>query len=233
MVKIYILSFFSVLMLFINQAFAEIDDSVICLDAAARLEKEFNIPPYILTAIALTETGKKKDIEGQDFFTPTPWAINIEGKGYYFSSKADAMIKVKKALALGKKSIDVGCMQINLKYHGDAFASLEDAFNPYLNMRYAAEFVISLYERKKDWKKAVGHYHSGTPSLGVPYSDKVESNWERAASLLHPHNALFSYLNLQYKQKRPKPPSKQELYYRDRMKKIAQLRAEIRQNIIE
>lgn len=233
MVKRLFLSFFSIFMFLTGQVFAEIDDSVICLDAAARLEKEFNIPPHILTAIALTETGKKKEIAGQDFFTPTPWAINIEGKGYYFSSKADAMIKVKKALAVGKKSIDVGCMQINLKYHGDAFASLEDAFDPYLNMRYAAEFVTSLYKRKKDWKKAVGHYHSGTPSLGRPYSDKVEQNWERAASLLHPHNVLFSYLNLQYKKKAPTPPSKQELYYRERMKKIAQLRAEIRQNIIQ
>ena len=139
-----------------------------------RIEKEFNIPPYVLSAIALTETGKKKDLEGQAVFTPTPWAINIEGKGHYFSSKADAMIKVKKALARGKKSIDVGCMQINLKYHGDAFETLSDAFDPYLNMRYAAEFVTSLHRRLKNWKKAVAHYHSATPHLGAPYSDKVE-----------------------------------------------------------
>ena len=232
MAKKFLIYLICLLSFYTTQSFARIEDSVICLDAALRIEKEFNIPPYVLSAIALTETGKKKDLEGQAVFTPTPWAINIEGKGHYFSSKADAMIKVKKALARGKKSID-GCMQINLKYHGDAFETLSDAFDPYLNMRYAAEFVTSLHRRLKNWKKAVAHYHSATPHLGAPYSDKVEKNWKKAVHLMQPSHIIFSSLQMNEKKAEPRKISQKERYYQERMKKIAQLRAEVRQNTQE
>ena len=220
MIKKYI-AFFVIFSIFKPAfAMADIKDSVICLDAAMTIEREFNIPPHILSAIALTETGKRKNIKGKSFFTPTPWAINIAGKGHYFSTKEQAIIKVKSALNKGEKSIDVGCMQINLKYHGDAFETLSDAFDPYLNMRYAAEFVSSLYRRFGNWRKAVAHYHSATPHLGAPYSQKVEKNWKKAVSLF----GAYSPDN------HPKQRTQKEKFYQERMRKVAYLRAKIRQN---
>jgi len=50
-----------------------------------------------------------------------PWTINAQGKGQFFKTKAEAVKAIKNLQAQGVKSIDVGCMQINLSYHGKAF----------------------------------------------------------------------------------------------------------------
>jgi hypothetical protein len=76
-------------------------------------------------------------------------------------------------------SIDVGCLQVNLMYHPDAFASLEDAFDPGHNADYAAHFLNTLYADSHDWKQAIGAYHSETPALGDAYRVLVLARWQR------------------------------------------------------
>ena len=49
--------------------------------------------------------------------------------------------------AQGARSIDVGCMQVNLLHHADAFASLEQAFDPVANARYAADSCNACWHR--------------------------------------------------------------------------------------
>ncbi len=49
--------------------------------------------------------------------------------------------------AAGMQSIDVGCMQINLRAHPAAFASIDDAFDPAANADYAARFLRDLLQR--------------------------------------------------------------------------------------
>ncbi len=76
--------------------------------------------------------------------------------------------------AQGVRSIDVGCMQINLRHHPNAFADLEEAFDPVSNARYAARFLKDLQATRGDWMRSASHYHSQTPELvghlprGVP-----------------------------------------------------------------
>ena len=43
------------------------------------------------------------------------------GKDRFFSSKAAAITAVRKLQADGVRNIDVGCMQVNLKYHPKVF----------------------------------------------------------------------------------------------------------------
>ena len=42
------------------------------------------------------------------------------------------------------KSVDVGCMQISLTYHPDAFSSMDQAFDPASNADYGARFLAQL-----------------------------------------------------------------------------------------
>ena len=44
------------------------------------------------------------------------------------------------------RSIDIGCAQVNLMHHPDAFASLEQAFDPMANADYAARFLKQLHD---------------------------------------------------------------------------------------
>jgi hypothetical protein len=104
---------------------------------------------------------------------PWPWTINAEGEGRFFASKAEALAAVRDLQAKGVKSIDVGCMQVNLMHHPQAFASLEQAFDPAANAAYAARFLNVLYGQTRDWTRATAFYHSATPELGEAYQRKV------------------------------------------------------------
>jgi hypothetical protein len=81
----------------------------------------------------------------------------------------------------GIDSIDVGCMQINLKHHPGAFASLEDAFDPATNVAYAADFLFGLRAELRSWLGAARRYHSATPERGEAYGERVMANWTGAS----------------------------------------------------
>ncbi|MFY9590195.1 lytic transglycosylase domain-containing protein [Rickettsia endosymbiont of Halotydeus destructor] len=149
----------------------EIAESNKCSKLFPYYEKKLNIPTNTLHSIALKESGKKH--KKHKISVVWPWAVNVEGKGYYFNSKKEAVIFVKKQIIKGKENIDVGCMQINLKHHLEAFDSLNQAFDPSKNIKYGAEFLRSKYDRLGSWHKAIAHYHSATHSLGNKYKQDV------------------------------------------------------------
>ena len=95
-------------------------DSSLCLAAAEHAGEKYGVSYDLLQTISAVESGKWSDLHNT--YIAWPWTINVNGKGYYFESKEEAVEAVKKFQAKGYKSIDVGCMQINLKYHGDAFS---------------------------------------------------------------------------------------------------------------
>jgi hypothetical protein len=103
--------------------------------------------------------------------------VNAEGQGRFYDTKAEAVAAVRALQANGVRSIDVGCGQINLMHHPDAFPSLEEAFDPDSNAAYAARFLKELFARTGDWNKATGMYHSATPGLGDEYREKVLAAW--------------------------------------------------------
>jgi hypothetical protein len=109
---------------------------------------------------------------------PWPWTINAEGEGQFFQTRQEAVAAVEALQARGVQSIDVGCLQVNLMYHPDAFASLDDAFDPRINANYAAHFLNALYAGSKDWPTAAGAYHSETPALGDAYRVLVMARWQ-------------------------------------------------------
>lgn len=148
-----------------------------CVDAIDRAERQAQIPPGLLHAIGRLESGKWH--QDSQRTVPWPWTINAEGAGQYFDSKEQAVAAVEALMARGVKLIDVGCMQVNLHYHGDAFADLEDAFDPRRNAEYASELLNALYEETGSWDLAAGRYHSATPKFGVPYRERVMASWRQ------------------------------------------------------
>lgn len=141
-------------------------------------EREHGIPVHLLAAISSTETGRYH--KGLGMALPWPWTINVEGKGYYFQTKAEAIAETRRHLQSGRKSVDVGCMQVNLKHHPDAFTTLEDAFDPEKNVGYAAKFLRANYgQLGNSWVKAAAAYHSRNPSRGNPYLQKVAGAWQK------------------------------------------------------
>ncbi len=137
----------------------------ICDDAAAIAARDTGVPLRILEALTRTETGR--NIAGN--LAPWPWALNVEGKGYWFSSKSETLSHLRKTLNSGSGSVDVGCFQVNLRWHGTAFSSLEEMLDPAANARYAASFLSELFAETGDWHAAVGMYHSRTKQHSARY----------------------------------------------------------------
>lgn len=146
-----------------------------CRDQAGLAEQTAGIPPGLLLAIGRRESGRA-DAQAAAIL-PWPWSVNREGEDHVFASQAEAVAYVAAAQRAGSRSIDVGCFQINLKYHPDAFATLEEAFDPAANAAYAARFLSELHERTGNWETAVAWYHSATPWEGEPYRDAVLAIW--------------------------------------------------------
>jgi len=143
----------------------------LCRAAVKAAAAGTDLPPNRLMAIALTESARADPATGH--VDPWPWSINVEGQDHIFESKADAVAAVRALQAKGTKSIDVGCMQINLAFHPDAFATLEQAFDPRANAAYAVAFLDDLRQRTGSWDAATAAYHSATPELGEPYRARV------------------------------------------------------------
>ena len=131
----------------------------------------YRLPPRLLGAISLTESGRPDTGTGR--IRPWPWTINAEGIGHFFETRQAAIAAVQSLQARGVVSIDVGCLQVNLMFHPNAFASLNDAFEPRKNADYAARFLTSLSAARHDWIHAIGAYHSETPALGDAYRAMV------------------------------------------------------------
>ena len=85
--------------------------------------------------------------------------------------------QVEALLAEGRRNIDVGCMQVNLLHHPEAFADLEAAFDPADNVGYAADLLFRLRQEARSWTKAIAFYHSRTPKYNGPYRLKVFRAW--------------------------------------------------------
>jgi soluble lytic murein transglycosylase-like protein len=154
-----------------------IEGARLCTQRFPLEEQRNSIPTHLLAAIATTESGRWH--EGLGMNVPWPWTINVEGKGYFFSSKAEAIAQTQHLINQGHRSIDVGCMQVNLKHHAKAFATLDQAFDPEMNVAYAAKFLHDNYADLGDWIKATAAYHSRTAYYGNRYLAEIERSWNR------------------------------------------------------
>jgi DNA-binding response OmpR family regulator len=146
-----------------------------CEQAGIDAERQFALPSGLLLAIGRVESGRW-DPELRRT-VPWPWAIDAAGAPTLAASKQEALLQTQALQSRGLRNIDVGCYQISLLNHPDAFASLEQAFDPVVNAQYAARFLTSLHARLGDWEAAVAAYHSSTPTRGLPYRDAVYATW--------------------------------------------------------
>lgn len=124
-----------------------------CEAAVLRAADRYGVPAGILYAVGLAETGRRGSMSAT--------ALNIGGRAVFPASRAEAERVAAAAIAAGAAQVDIGCMQINHHWHGQAFPSLEAMFDPAGNVDYAARFLAALERREGSWSLAVARYHAG------------------------------------------------------------------------
>ena len=136
-----------------------------CAQMSAAAGEHFGVPQGLMPAISLVETGTKGGA--------WPWTLNEGGKGMHFDTRQEALAYLTEAVARGVTNIDVGCMQLNYRWHAKGFPSLEAMLDPERNTTYAALFLVELRKRLGSWEAATAHYHSADAERGKAYVAKV------------------------------------------------------------
>jgi Transglycosylase SLT domain len=150
------------------------DPAALCRDAATQASAETGVPFDVLLAVATVETGRNDQ--------PWPWTVNFGGDGQWFDSAEEAAASVDQALRAGATNIDLGCFQLNYRWHAEAFGSVDDMLDPERNATYAAEYLSRHYATTGDWALAAAAYHSATPEYARIYQDKFEATYARLSS---------------------------------------------------
>jgi len=153
-----------------------------CEYLANVIEETEDLPAGILSSISNVEAGR---IIGNKPKRGWPWTVNHSGEGLFFENKLDAIQYVTSHLERGDLNMDVGCMQISLKWHSKQFSSLEEAFDPKINIKYAAYFLTKLFNDHGDWNLAIKHYHSSDPKKHLKYHKKVLAAWGISKNVNH------------------------------------------------
>ena len=133
-------------------------------EGAMRLAARSNdMPLNILYAVGLTESGRNGVLQ--------PFEMNIDGRSEHSSGLREAITKFHVERSRGARMIDIGCMQINYRWHGDRFKSLASIFDPGENVDYAARFLKELWSREGSWTLAVARYNAG------PNNDRAQKTY--------------------------------------------------------
>ena len=138
----------------------------------------YDLPPEVLYAVALTESARQVDSTGN--VRPWPWTLNVRGRGHFFASREEAEAALQQHFDAGRRSIDIGLMQVNWRYHRQRLGSPQLALDPYHNLRVAAEILRDCHQRRQDWWAAVGCYHApNSPQRAARYRARVRAHWQR------------------------------------------------------
>ncbi len=148
----------------------------LCARHVVEAERLLGLPSHLMQAISKVESGRWN--RRRKAIVAWPWTVMAEGRGRYLPNRRSAIAEVRRLQARGVRNIDVGCMQINLHWHPEAFESLQQAFDPAYNVAYAAVFLQDLRGSARTWRDAVGRYHSTTPERMKSYRDKVLRRWQ-------------------------------------------------------
>jgi hypothetical protein len=146
-------------------------DAILCEKAAEKAARDTGVPLDLLHQISLAETGRTRSGTRR----PWPWTLNIAGQGRWLDSETETLGVLNRLRNEGVKDFDVGCFQVNFRWHGSAFESLENMLSPTENALYAAKFLLKLYSEFGTWEKATGAYHSRDPERAEKYATRVAS----------------------------------------------------------
>ena len=159
-----------------SQSLTSYQDTLLCEYLAKDAERKYGLPENILLSISRVESGYQK-VGG--ITRAWPWTLNAGGDSAYFQTKEAALGSLKDRVKKGVTNIDVGCMQLNYRWHKKFFKSLNDMISPTKNVDYGARFLKKLQQRHGSWEKAVKYYHSSKSKFNVKYYRKVKAVWKR------------------------------------------------------
>ncbi len=133
-----------------------------------------NVSPYLLYAIAIKETMMQKKDSEKGLITPHLWAMNSPTlPGKYYDNQLELIHNIKKLTAKNIKNIDIGVMQINVKWHAYRVNSIYELTDPRTNIKVGADILNDALRSTNDVIKGVGRYHNPKNKIALKYGSHV------------------------------------------------------------
>lgn len=133
--------------------------------------RDKGLDPVILYSVALAESAYRPQADG--YISPYPFTLRTATRPYYFKTKKEAAKKLRELLQ-STRSVDVGPMQINVKWHSHRVKNVEDLLDTETNIRVAADILNErLRANNNDWLAALGQYHSFDAERSAWYGSLV------------------------------------------------------------
>ncbi|MGE0147976.1 MAG: transglycosylase SLT domain-containing protein [Geminicoccaceae bacterium] len=146
--------------------------------AWAEAASPYDLDPSLLYAIALMESGRPR----AGGLAPWPWTLWLPGQGgVYLDSREQALVTLR---AHSGTAVDVGLMQVNLRWHGHRVTSPEELLEPERNLAIAAVILSeALATAPGDLELGIGRYHSPDETRARDYGRTVLTIWQRLRQL--------------------------------------------------
>jgi len=117
----------------------------------------FGLDPLLIYSVALAESGAGR---GNGNVSPWAWTLRAPKKPFYADSQEEAEEVLASFIERYGSSIDVGYMQINIKWHGDRVENHSDLLDPETNICLGSEILkTAIASAPDDLILGVGRYH--------------------------------------------------------------------------
>ena len=128
-----------------------IDLSGTVFDKAA---KAHNLDPLLVYSVALAESASGR---GNGSISPWPWTLRVPGLPFYAKSEDQAKAKLAEFQQQYGRAIDVGFMQVSVRWNGHRVSSPAELLDPETNVMVGAEAIQS---SPNDLELGIGRYHA-------------------------------------------------------------------------
>jgi soluble lytic murein transglycosylase-like protein len=142
-----------------------------CLRAIPQAAARHGVPERLMRAIARVESGDAQ-ADGRAAYA---WAVGHRGVAHFPPTLDDAVAVTSAVLATGDTNLDLGCFQINVRWHSTHFRSAADMLDPDNNADYAARLLADHFARSGSWQAAAALYHSANPEIAARYMQRIEA----------------------------------------------------------
>lgn len=140
----------------------------------SKASRETGLSETLIYAIALAESGWVNSRSGQ--IEPWAWTINAGGKSLRFETRDEAAHALSTLIAQGRRNIDVGLMQISVRWNGDLVVEPVDLLDPAVNLWAFTQVVLECQSRgMAGVEQILACYHAGSPQKkhGQKYATRV------------------------------------------------------------
>lgn len=153
------------------------------------------IDPILIYSVALAESAYGK---GRGSIAPWPWTLRTATTPYYEASQQEAATVLNKIIQQrgNKTSVDIGPMQVNLRWNGHRVNNPTELLNFKTNIEVGTDILLeAIASAPGDLELGLGHYHHWESDVVArSYGRKILTIYEQL-QLMSSDNRYASHNN--------------------------------------